>query len=294
VRVNCLWAGRSRQEDSDDRPHAAPRCSVRCYADARLHQVVLLVDEPSREHLDAVRRCAGPDPEHGLATSSSLDGEMERARAVEREVRLRDQDLQAGGDGRRSACRRAPPCRCPARTCASSKATRSAGSSPGDRRAGSAVSSSAVTSAICSLPSCRRRARRCRPPTPRFAPKRCTPRPAAPACCGRASGSSSNRRRRSSRPSRRRWRAARCSSGGSPTSAPPWRRLRVAGHPHAADELVVLAPGAEPMAGAVFVRGRVRHPDHATVGFRSWRRAVRNAEPTVDGGARMPGVTWVD
>jgi hypothetical protein len=65
-------------------------------------------------------------------------------------------------------------------------------------------------------------------------------------------------------------------------------RARIAGNPHTADELVVV-PGAGGTR-SVFVRGRVRHRDHATVRFHSWRRVLRNNEPS----AAVTGVSWVD
>jgi len=47
--------------------------------------------------------------------------------------------------------------------------------------------------------------------------------------------------------------------------------IRRLGRPHVADEVLVLG-------SRVYVRGRVRHPDHATVEFRPWRRAIANTE----------------
>jgi hypothetical protein len=74
------------------------------------------------------------------------------------------------------------------------------------------------------------------------------------------------------------------------------RRVRQSrGNPHTADELVVL-PGALPVSGfpirtrEVFIRGRVRHVDHAAVNFSGWRKVVRNAEANV--GQGFGG--WVD
>ncbi len=69
------------------------------------------------------------------------------------------------------------------------------------------------------------------------------------------------------------------------------------GNPHTADEVVVLAaPRLEhghPVRERpdVFVRGRVRHPDHKTVSFKTWRKVIRNAE-TDEG--RMEGIDWID
>lgn len=48
-------------------------------------------------------------------------------------------------------------------------------------------------------------------------------------------------------------------------------RLRRSGRPHIADEVLVLGE-------RIYVRGRVRHPDHATVSLRPWRRAIVNTE----------------
>ncbi len=54
-----------------------------------------------------------------------------------------------------------------------------------------------------------------------------------------------------------------------------------AGKPHVADEIVNMAN--------VFVRGRVRHPDHRTVYFSVWHRVFLNAEVP-----RNKGVRWID
>lgn len=70
------------------------------------------------------------------------------------------------------------------------------------------------------------------------------------------------------------------------------------GHPHVADELVVLPPAPEARGAVppvVLVRGRVRHVDHDTLRLKDWAKVVRNAEPVAqDGLARMDGVSWVD
>ena len=58
------------------------------------------------------------------------------------------------------------------------------------------------------------------------------------------------------------------------------------GKPHVADELVVV-----PRAG-VFVRGAVRHADHKTVHFQTFRQVVRNLE--VDQARSVLGGTWID
>lgn len=47
--------------------------------------------------------------------------------------------------------------------------------------------------------------------------------------------------------------------------------LRRLGRPHVADEVLLIGPRA-------YVRGRVRHPDHATLELRAWRRAIANTE----------------
>lgn len=60
-------------------------------------------------------------------------------------------------------------------------------------------------------------------------------------------------------------------------------KLRRAGRPHVADEVVVLKASA-------FVRGHVKHPDHATLYLRGWRRAFGNTEAST----QPAGVLWVD
>lgn len=74
------------------------------------------------------------------------------------------------------------------------------------------------------------------------------------------------------------------------------RRVRqFRGNPHTADELVVL-PGSPVGNGFpvrerdVFIRGRVRHIDHATVTFSAWHKVIRNAE--ANAGQAFGG--WVD
>lgn len=80
-----------------------------------------------------------------------------------------------------------------------------------------------------------------------------------------------------------------------------WRR---AGRPHVADEVLLLRSDAvQPrLHGAavakaalvarpgVYVRGKVKHPDHATVEVKSWRLALPNAESF----NQPAGVFWVD
>lgn len=55
------------------------------------------------------------------------------------------------------------------------------------------------------------------------------------------------------------------------------------GRPHLADEVLVLG-------GRAYVRGDVRHPDHATLTFREWRRAIGNTESFT----QPQGVGFVD
>ena len=68
------------------------------------------------------------------------------------------------------------------------------------------------------------------------------------------------------------------------------------GNPHTADELIVL-PGRPLVHGwpvrerEVFIRGRVRHVDHATVKTANWRKVIRNSESNA---GRAAGVGWVD
>jgi len=59
-----------------------------------------------------------------------------------------------------------------------------------------------------------------------------------------------------------------------------WRRL---GRPHVADEVILIG-------GRAYVRGKVRHPDHATLEFRPWRRALANTESF----SQPEGVGFVD
>ncbi|HEY8074643.1 MAG TPA: hypothetical protein VIF62_11040, partial [Labilithrix sp.] len=60
-----------------------------------------------------------------------------------------------------------------------------------------------------------------------------------------------------------------------------------AGKPHVADEIVGLGPDR------VFVRGRIRHPDHATIDLRGWRKVLKNRE-YVDPNRNLLGGTWID
>ena len=58
------------------------------------------------------------------------------------------------------------------------------------------------------------------------------------------------------------------------------------GRPHVADEILRLE-------GRVYARGRVRHPDHATLDLVAWRRVYRNAEVR-QAGFGSNGVYWID
>jgi hypothetical protein len=60
-------------------------------------------------------------------------------------------------------------------------------------------------------------------------------------------------------------------------------RLPRAGRPHVADEVLVIE-------GRIFVRGSIRHPDHRTVRFHHWMRAIPNTEAF----EQPEGVRWVD
>ncbi|MEW5740644.1 MAG: hypothetical protein AB1938_17075 [Myxococcota bacterium] len=80
-----------------------------------------------------------------------------------------------------------------------------------------------------------------------------------------------------------------------------WNR---AGRPHVADEVLVLraeqllarsvgeavARSVALARPGVYVRGKVKHPDHATVELKSWRLALPNAESF----HQPAGVFWVD
>lgn len=84
------------------------------------------------------------------------------------------------------------------------------------------------------------------------------------------------------------------SDGSSARSRSKVRQFR--GNPHTAEELVVL-PGKPLDHGfsvrgrEVYIRGKVRHVDHKTVSFKSWRKVIRNAEPNA---GQASGVGWVD
>jgi hypothetical protein len=69
---------------------------------------------------------------------------------------------------------------------------------------------------------------------------------------------------------------------------------------HVADEAVILPPEklshgfSVRQRPEIFVRGSVRHRDHGTVKFGSWRRVIRNAEPASAGTTSRDGMMWVD
>jgi len=68
------------------------------------------------------------------------------------------------------------------------------------------------------------------------------------------------------------------------------------GNQHVAEELIVadgvrLEHGYSIRGREIFVRGKVRHPEHKTVSFKSWRKVIRNTESNE---GRMEGVAWVD
>lgn len=67
------------------------------------------------------------------------------------------------------------------------------------------------------------------------------------------------------------------------------RLIQVRGNPHTADELVALAGRKQDGTREVFVRGRIRHVEHATKTFATWRKVIRNTEI-----GRPLGVNWVD
>lgn len=74
------------------------------------------------------------------------------------------------------------------------------------------------------------------------------------------------------------------------------------GNPHVAEELLRMPSddvGLKLRHGypaqsrdAIYVRGGIRHVDHKTVKFKTWRRVIRNNEPS--GGSGMSGVNWID
>ena len=71
------------------------------------------------------------------------------------------------------------------------------------------------------------------------------------------------------------------------------------GKPHVADEVLflrepVLKHGFPVREAAVYVRGNVKHPDHATVKFAEWRKVIRNTEQQPLRGGTLLGGTWID
>ena len=72
---------------------------------------------------------------------------------------------------------------------------------------------------------------------------------------------------------------------------------RVAGNPHTADELIRM-PGTPLEHGfpvrttETYVRGSVRHRDHATVKFGDWRKVLRNNEAGTP--SSLGGGSWID
>lgn len=60
------------------------------------------------------------------------------------------------------------------------------------------------------------------------------------------------------------------------------------GNPHTADELLVVF--ASDRKRTLYVRGKVKHAEHATLEFNHWMRVLRNQEAS----ARTAGMTWVD
>lgn len=70
------------------------------------------------------------------------------------------------------------------------------------------------------------------------------------------------------------------------------------GKPHIASESVSLPPkvlqhGHPVREKRIFVRGKIRHPDHKTVHLTHWREVVRNSEEN-SGDRQTTGVYWVD
>jgi hypothetical protein len=81
------------------------------------------------------------------------------------------------------------------------------------------------------------------------------------------------------------------------------RSLGRGGHPHIADEVIIMSPkilehGWPVQADDTFIRGCVRHVDHKTVRFTNWRKVIRNNEGSTTNaaapGLRAGGVLWVD
>jgi hypothetical protein len=76
---------------------------------------------------------------------------------------------------------------------------------------------------------------------------------------------------------------------------------RRGGNPHTADEIAVVARIEPQLAhghpvrsrASVYVRGKIRHPDHKTVKFTHWRKVIANSEGATATGSAS-GVFWVD
>jgi hypothetical protein len=68
-------------------------------------------------------------------------------------------------------------------------------------------------------------------------------------------------------------------------------RITRVGRPHVADEVLVLGGAYARGDERVYVRGAVRHPDHATIVFDDWRRVIANREAIE---APPVGVDWID
>lgn len=85
------------------------------------------------------------------------------------------------------------------------------------------------------------------------------------------------------------------------------------GKPHTADEQVVTRTEGIPEPGSVreslqlrhgfgvrrsetYVRGKVKHADHATISFKTWRKVIQNNEniPERRSGTMFTGTTWID
>jgi hypothetical protein len=67
-------------------------------------------------------------------------------------------------------------------------------------------------------------------------------------------------------------------------------RINRIGRPHIASEIVVVPPHGD-RDERVYVRGAIRHPDHRTIRFDSWRRVIPNREHLE---APLPGIEWYD
>jgi len=65
-------------------------------------------------------------------------------------------------------------------------------------------------------------------------------------------------------------------------------QLAARGRPHVVDQLVRLQSRTAGERPLEFVRGKVRHPDHATIELAEWMRVFMNTED------RAVGATWVD